>query len=301
MAERRSGGAPRVAVLGAGAVGTVLAVPLARAGCRVVCVGREEGVGAIRTGGLTLVRHGEVLAARPDAVTELVEPVDVMLVTVKAFALDDAMARVAVEPPLVVPLLNGLEHVERLRAFLGGRVVAATIGRLEAFRERPAVVVQTTEGPPVVTIAPGAEDAARLLALTGAEIRAGASERAVLWEKAARLAPLAAATAFTQRTVGDLRTDPAWRTRLERALEDACAVAAAEGVPLDVAGQWAIIDAMPPDLTTSTARDVAAGRRSELDAITGAVVRAGRAADVPMPTLDRLFEETEERWPASLR
>jgi 2-dehydropantoate 2-reductase len=290
-----------VAVLGPGAVGTVLAVPLVRAGFRVVCVGREETVQTIEREGLTLVRHGEVLTAKPEAVTELVDDADLLLVTVKAFALDDAIARVSAERSLVVPLLNGLEHVERLRTFLGGQVVAATIGRLEAFRERPTVVAQTTERPAVITLAPGGGLAADVLAAAGLELRNGPGERAVLWEKAVRLAPLAAATALTQRTIGELRLDPAWRARLMHALEEACAVAAAEGVELDPAEQWTIIDAMPGDLTTSTARDVAAGRPSELDAVTGAVVRAGLAANVAMPELDRLFEEAEERWRASLR
>jgi 2-dehydropantoate 2-reductase len=289
-----------VAVLGPGAVGTVLAVPLARAGHRVVCVGREETVEAIERDGLTLVRHDEVLTARPQTVTELAEEADIVFVTVKAFALDDAIERVAAAPSLVVPLLNGIEHVERLRTFLAGHVVAATIGRLEAYREGSTVVAQTTARPPVVTLAPGADLAADVLGSAGVEVRTGPSERAVLWEKAARLAPLAAATALTQRTIGELRIDPAWRGRLTHALEEACAVAAAEGVELDPAEQWTIIDAMPADLTTSTARDVAARRPSELDAITGAVIRAGRTADVPMPALDRLFAEAEERWRASL-
>jgi 2-dehydropantoate 2-reductase len=122
-----------------------------------------------------------------------------------------------------------------------------------------------------------------------------------VWEKVARLAPLAAATALTQRPVGDLRDDPEWRARLESAIAEACAVAAAEDVDLDPADQWKIIDAMPADLTTSTARDVAAGRPSELDAITGSVVRAGRMLDVPTPTLDRLLEAAEERCRASSR
>src|SRR5207247_1364338 len=110
--------------------------------------------------------------------------------------------------------------------------------------------------------------------------------RAVLWEKAARLAPLAAATAATQRPVGDLRDDPEWRGRIEEGIAEACAVAAAEQVELDPAAQWRIVEALPADLTTSTARDVAAGRPSELDAITGSVVRAGLSLDVPTPTLD---------------
>jgi 2-dehydropantoate 2-reductase len=290
-----------VAVLGPGAVGTVFAVPLTRAGCRVVCVTRPETGAAIRRDGLTLVRHSGALEARPEAVEGLDEPVDVLLVTVKAFALDEALERIAAEPRTIVPLLNGLEHVERLRALLGGRVVAASVGRLEAYRDRPTVVAQTT-GRPVVTLAPEDDgSAADVFAVAEADVQRGVSERAVLWEKVARLAPLAAATALAQRPVGDLRDDPEWRTRLEHAVVEACAVAAAEHVDLDPAAQWKIIEAMPADLTTSTARDVAAGRLSELDAITGAVVRAGRSLEVPTPTLDRLLEAAEERCRAPSR
>jgi 2-dehydropantoate 2-reductase len=283
-----------VAVLGPGAVGTVFAVPLARAGHRVVCVGRAETAAAIRRDGLTLVRHSGASQARPEAVEGLEEPVDVLLVTVKAFALDEALERIDADALTVVPLLNGLEHVERLRALLGGRVVGASVGRLEAYRDGLTVVAQTT-GRPTVTLAPVADRIDDLFADAGADVRRGGSERAVLWEKVVRLAPLAAATALTQRPVGDLRDDPDWRARLESGIAEACAVAAAEHVDLDPAAQWEIIEAMPAALTTSTARDIAAGRPSELDAITGSVVRAGRVLDVPTPTLDDLLEAAEEK------
>jgi 2-dehydropantoate 2-reductase len=288
-----------VAVLGAGSVGGVFAVPLALAGARVVCVAPPETAAAIRRDGLTLVRRGEELRARPEAVEELEEPVDVLLVTVKAPALDDALERIRAEAGVVVPLLNGLEHVHRIRALLGGRVVAASVGRLEAYREGPTTIAQTT-GVPLVTIAEN-DALTALFGAAGAEVRLGAGERAVLWEKVVRLAPLAAATSLTQRPVGDLRVDPEWRARLEAGLAEACAIAAADGVEPDPEAQWAIIEAMPPDLVTSTARDVAAGRPSELDAITGAVVRAGLLVDVPAPTLERLLDEAEERCQLSSR
>ena len=64
---------------------------------------------------------------------------------------------------------------------------------------------------------------------------------------------------------------------------EACAVAAADGVSLDPAGQWAIIEGLPHDLTTSAARDAAAGRPTELDAITGSVVRAARRLGIAAP------------------
>jgi 2-dehydropantoate 2-reductase len=282
----------RIAVLGPGAVGGTMAVRLARAGAKLVCVARAATAAAIRSEGLTL-RHGsETMTERPEAAERLDEPVDLLLVTVKAPALDDALERIASEATTVVPLLNGLEHVDTIRARLGGRVLAGSIGRLEAYRESTTRIVQTTSAPIVTLSAPdGAQD---LLRGAGFEVAVGESEAAVLWEKLARLAPLAAATTITQETLGELRSDPRWRTTLEAAVTEACAVAAAEGVALNEDAQWKILDTMPANVTTSTARDAAAGNPTELDAIVGAVVRAALKNGVAVPTLGRLLTEAEE-------
>src|SRR5439155_18265376 len=114
--------------------------------------------------------------------------------------------------------------------------------------------------------------AADLLRDAGLDVRVGESEQAVLWEKTVRLAPLAAATMITQKTLGVLRSDNGWRSTLEAADAEACAVAAADGDALKQAAQWEILDTMPASVTTSTARDAAAGRPTELDAILGANV-----------------------------
>jgi len=270
-----------VAILGPGAVGGTLAVRLALAGEDVVCVARRETVEAIARDGLALDHRGATLQARPRAEETLDEPVELLLVTVKAPGLDEARARVRTEPELVLPLLNGIEHMEVLRTRFA-RVVAATMGRFEAYRREPTHVAQESESA-VVTIAEG--HSAPALERAGIAVHTGGSEKDVLWEKLARLAPLAALTALTQRPVGELRDDPL----LTAGLAEACAVAAADGARVTVADQWAIIDSMAPDLTTSAARDVAAGRPSELDAITGAVVRAGRRLGVPTPTLEDLL------------
>jgi 2-dehydropantoate 2-reductase len=276
-----------VAVLGPGAVGGALAVRLGLAGIPVLCVARPETARAIAAEGLRL--NGQ--SAQPEAVERLREPVDLLLVAVKAPQLDAALERVEASAGAVLPLMNGLEHVETIRTRLGRRVAAGSISRFEAYREGPTRIVQTSESP-VVTMA--SEDleldsAARMLQRAGVETRTGTSEKGVLWEKAARLAVLSAATAATQRPVGELRSDAEWRSLLEAGVEEACSVASADGVATSPTEQWAIIDSLPGTLTTSTARDVAAGRPSELDAITGAVVRAGRRLGVPTPTLEELL------------
>ena len=236
------------------------------------------------------------------------------MIAVKAYDLDRALDRIApaaLAGALVLPLQNGLEHVDALRARLEGlcgdspqsrpRVAAGSIARVEAFTTEPGVVVQRSTESAVVTVASRDMAAAALdaalapLRVPGLEVVVADDERAVLWEKSARLAVLAAATVASGRPVGALRDEPAWRPRLARALEETCAVAVADDVGLDPVGQWGIIEAMASDLTTSAARDAAAGRRTELDAITGSVVRAGRRLGVATPELEALLADAEAR------
>lgn len=269
-----------VAVLGPGAIGGSLAVRLAAARERVVCVARPETAEAIARAGLTLAADDGELTARVEAVEGLDEPVELLLVTAKATQLESALERVHAEPGLVVPLLNGIEHMAVLRERFP-RVTAATVGRVEAYREGPTRIVQRSE--PLVAVA--GDVAPGPLVRAGIDVRMGGSEADVLWEKLARLAPLALLTSLTGLPVGEVRSDP----RLRLLVEQAVAVAVADGASTSVAEQWGIIESLPDDLTTSTARDVAAGSPSELDAIAGAVVRAGCRLGVPTPTFEELL------------
>jgi 2-dehydropantoate 2-reductase len=291
-----------VAVLGPGAVGGVLAVGLMRGGVRVVCIARPDTADLIASQGLSL-RHGQGSeTVLPDATSELLEPVDLLFVTVKAPGLEDALERVKAPAATVIPLLNGIEHMQTIRSRLVESVViAGSVSLIEAYLERPGLIVQKTPAV-VLTLAGEAKGVtADLINRSGAEVRLDGSEAEVLWAKLARQAPVAAATALTQRPIGELRADPEWRRRLQEAVDESCAVAAREGVSLKPEAQWEIIDAMPPRLTSSTARDVAAGRPSELDAITGAAVRAGRRLGVPTPALERLLAEAEDACRARSR
>ena len=295
-----------IAVLGPGGVGGLVA---ARTGA--VCVGTERTVEAIRARGLTVAQGGTQAVTRPRAVTRLELPVTLLVVAVKAYDLDSGLDRVspaALGGAVVLPLLNGLEHVELIRASnvvahaRDATVVAGSIGSVEASSPAPGVVEVGGASPRIraasdVLDAQTLERALAPLRMPGIELDVGGDERGLLWEKAVRLAALAAATTASGLPVGPLRDDSAWRGRLERAVAEGCEVAAADGVRLAPAGQWAIIDGLPHDLTTSTARDARAGRPTELDAIAGSVVRAGVRLGVPTPALAALLEEATCRSP----
>ena len=284
------------AVLGPGAVGGSLAVRLANAGVQVICIAHPEAAGLVALAGLVVESPEGTLTARVEVVEQLAKPVDLLLVTVKAPGLDDAIERVdptAVERGVVVPLLNGLEHMDVLKARFDGRVAAGSISHFQAYRAGRVQIIEATVAP-VVTIASESlsraevEAAAELIRRGRIDVRVGQNEKRVLWHKLARIAPLAAVTSVSGRTIGELRTDPEWRPKLDAALVESCAVAEADGVSLRPAAQWAIIEEIADETTTSAARDVVAGRRSELDAILGGVLRTAERLDVPCPTLTEL-------------
>lgn len=285
-----------VAVLGPGAVGGALAARLSLAGIRTICVAPPETIGLIALAGIVVETRDDTLTARVEVRERLEDEVGLVLVTVTAPSLEEAIERVdpaAVAEGVVLPLVNGIEHMQALRARFDGRVAAGTISHFQAYRVGRVQIVQSTSSP-VITIASDSlavrelERVAELLREARLDVRVGQSEKRVLWSKAVRIAAIAAATTATGRTVAELRSDPLWRERLLQALTEACEIAKADGVLLQVPAQWEIVEEIADETTVAAARDVVGRRRAELDAIVGSVLRAAERLGVPCPTLTEL-------------
>jgi 2-dehydropantoate 2-reductase len=292
-----------IAVLGPGGVGGFLAAALTRAGGeRVIVVARESTAALIARDGIAVssVRLG-TFVARPEATAALSERVDVLLVATKATGLDDALRRVEIRPGLVVPLLNGLDHMVTLRERFGAGVLAAATIRIESDRPAPARIVQTS---PSVQVELAADDAALRPALerlagwlvaAGVPASIGRNEAQILWSKLVRLCALACTTSAADRPIGFIRTDPQWRHVLEACIAEAAAAANADGAAIDPSAPLAELDAAHPELGSSMQRDIAAGREPELDAICGSVLRAAARHELACPTVARLSEQIAAR------
>ncbi|MCX5387278.1 ketopantoate reductase family protein [Streptomyces sp. NBC_00083] len=287
----------KVAVLGPGGIGGLLAALLSRAGHRVICIAGEATAEALRHDGIRVrsEQFGDFTAG-VEADTALREPVDLCLVTVKQNALDAALDRT---PPhfldggIVLPLLNGIEHMSTLRAHYGAEGVVAGVIRVESTRIAPGVI---EHGSPFLDIdlAPtGATEAvaplAALLNAVGANTRVVGGETAVLWGKLAFLAPFALLTTRYRLPIGAIRTER--RQELEALVEETVAVSSAAGGPGDAAHVLSRYDAFPPGSKSSMLRDAEAGRPLELDAIGGALLRAGERLGIPTPLTTRLMSE----------
>ena len=284
-----------VAILGPGGVGGFLAGALDRAGVGVTVLARPATAAYIADHGLrvrsTFLR--ETFVARPRVEVALEQRVDLLLIAVKATGLEAALGLVRAEPGLVVPLLNGLGHREALHERFGGRAVAGTI-RVESDRPEPGEIVQSS---PFLRVEVACDDPARrsaldqvveLLERAGVPAAVGSSEAQVTWSKLCRLCALALATTAYDQSIGPIRTTPELRAELRTCVEEACAVAAAEGAAVAPAETMSELDAAHPELGSSMRRDVRAGREPELDAIGWAVVRAGERHGLATPTISRL-------------
>jgi 2-dehydropantoate 2-reductase len=288
----------RVAVLGPGGVGGLVGTLLARRGHAVTCLAGAETAGHIERHGLRLVsdRYGEVTAPAHGAEL-LTEPVDVCLVTPKATRLEEALERVpatALGDAVVVPLLNGLEHMALLRQRYPDAGVVAGAIRVVASRTGPGVVRH--EGTlAAVQLAPGAEPFADALADAGLDVAVRPDEAGLLWDKLAFLAPVALLTTTLDAPLGDVRAQLG--DELRALVEEVAAVARAEGAPADAAATLAFMETVPAGMTSSLQRDTAAGHETELEAIGGAVLRAAERHGVDVPVTTRVVTELRNRLP----
>ncbi len=296
----------KIAILGPGGVGGLLAGALECAGTDVVIVARESTTEVIDERGLSVdsAMFGEFLA-RPRALARLEEPVDALIVATKASGLGPALERIATEPPVVLPLLNGLDHMTLLRErFAPASVLAGSI-RVEADRPRPGVIVHTSKFL-LVDMAvgdPSAVEGMRALeaALTeaGVPVRVTDSQPQVMWSKLVRLNALACTTSAYDKLLGEIRATPELRADLEGAIAEACAVGQAEGArDVDPATAMAELELAHDTLGSSMQRDIAAGRVPELDAIPGSVLRAGARHGIECPTIEKLVGKIEGRMAA---
>ncbi|MFJ7297473.1 ketopantoate reductase family protein [Streptomyces collinus] len=291
-----------VAVLGPGGVGGLLAALLSRSGHRVICLSGEQTAKTLRTGGIQVrsARFGD-FTARVEADTELREPVDACLVTVKDTALDAASARVpapVLGDGLLVPFLNGVEHPAALRARYRPDRVAPAVIRVESTRVAPGVV---EHGSPFAEIdltgtdvpRPRLDALAEAFATAGPATRVLTDETAALWAKMSFLAPFALLTTRYGRPLGDVRTRH--RDELTALVEETAAISDACGGPADPAQALARYDAFPAATKSSMQRDAEAGRPLELDAIGGALLRAAERHGVAAPVAARVVSELSDR------
>lgn len=291
----------RAAVLGPGAVGGLLAALLQRHGVSVSCIAPPTSVHELSRNGITVESKffGD-FSVSIAAADHLVDPVDALFVAVKSTSLDDALERISSEilgDSVVIPLLNGIEHVALLRARLPRALVIPAAIRIEV--ERHAELIRQLS--PFASIGLAAPEPlddrvgrlAAILEHAGFKLEISNDELALLWGKLTIVAPFALLTTYFRAPCGDIRSQH--RNELLQVIDEVALVAESDGVDVERSQILAFFDTVPASMKSSMQKDNEEGRPIEIDAIGGAVTRLAHARHVPTPMLDLLVEQVSSR------
>ncbi|MEO8466920.1 MAG: 2-dehydropantoate 2-reductase [Gammaproteobacteria bacterium] len=294
----------RVAVVGVGGVGAYFGARLAAAGTDVVFVARGAHLDAIRARGLRVDSVLGDMLIRPAHASDdpgAFGPVDYVLLGVKTWQVADLAPRL--EPllkptTLIVPLQNGVETPDELGRLLGAQHTSGGMCAGFCLIEAPGHV-RHLGGVTFLRFGELSDERTpRVLALRDAFVQAGVDAavpddiRATLWEKLLLVVPFGSLGAVSRAPIGVLMKTPETRAFMIAGMREIEAVARANGVRLPdgaVDRALALLDKATPEGTSSMQRDIAARKRSELDAWTGAVVRLGALHYVPTPLHSFLY------------
>jgi 2-dehydropantoate 2-reductase len=294
----------RVAVFGPGGVGAYFGARLAEVGNEVSFVARGAHLDAIRANGLRVDSVLGDMLVKPTAASDSaadIGPVDAVLLGVKTWQVADVAP--ALKPLLgrdtfVVPLQNGVETPDLLAESLGAEHVVGGVCGGFCFIVAPGHIRHIGG---VTFIKFGELDHAKServerlreeFAAAKVDVAVPDDIRVALWEKLMLVVPFGGVGAVARAPIGVIMKTPETRVLIETGMREVAAVAAAQGIQLPadtIQRTLALLDGTTPTGTSSLQRDIAAGKRSELDAWTGAVVRLGAKLGVATPLHSFLY------------
>jgi 2-dehydropantoate 2-reductase len=279
-----------VAVMGAGAVGCYYGGMLARAGHRVTLIARPAHVQAIERDGLrieakTFDEHVR-LAASTDA--RAVQGADLVLFCVKSTDTESAGAQMLpylAPNALVLTLQNGVDNAERLRTVLPAHAVAAAVVYVATEMAGPGHVKHHGRGDLVIEPSAASASVAQALIAVGVPTQISDNVRGALWLKLILNCAYNAVSAIAQLPYGKTAVGEGVQDVMRDVVAECQAVALADGVQVagDVDAAIRMIFDTMPDQFSSTAQDIARGKKSEIDYLNGFVVRRGAALGIATP------------------
>lgn len=312
----------RVAVVGAGALGSYFGAVLARAGMTVTLIGRQKHVDAINRDGLLFQSRGHEERIPIAATTDIaaVKNARLVLFCVKSLDTEDAAREMAphlAPAALILSLQNGVDNIERIRLHTKNQVMPVLVytaaqmpapGRVEHTGGGSIIVGQTREFRANI----GASDRrlvdaiVALFTAAGVQVKISDNIEADLWTKLVMNCAYNAICALTGTPYGRMVAIPEVRDLMRDTVMEVVEVARAKGVDLPdsiVEAAIKLADTMPRTMS-SMAQDLAKGKRTEIDHLNGYVVRQGEALKIPTPvnrTLNALMKLVEQtKLPSSV-
>ena len=289
----------RILVIGAGALGGYFGACLVRAGRNVTFLVRQRRAEQLAHDGIQVLSpHGDFKVSPTTVSSDVIcEPFDVVLVAVKSYALDEAIDHFAPaigSNTMILPMLNGMGHIERLSRRFGAERVMGGMANISCGLDAEGRIVQLMPLHDFVygEILGGFSDRTRALeaCFTGAGFNARASDVVMqdMWEKFVQLGLGAGITCLMRASLGDILAAPGGREAMFELFDECCAVSTASGFkprPAFIEFDTKLITTVGSPLKWSMLRDIERGSATEGEHILGDMVARARALGIETPIL----------------
>ena len=295
----------RIAVVGAGGVGGYLAGKLVQKGLADVhLVARGAHLEAIEKSGLKINDAEETFTVHPDtSLPKEGTPLDAVFLAVKSYDFEAACAQIKPwigDETLVIPLANGVDHKATIEKLLGRGVVCDGCVYIISHIEAPGVIRKKSPLFYMVfgdtTITPKMEAVAEILNESGLKTKLTADARTECWKKYLFIATFATLTAYYGESMDAVFAQH--RDAVDDVLAEIRAVANALGVPLgDKETEKVIKQAqnLPKGAKTSMQLDFEAGKKTELESLTGYVVHEAQKLGLKVPLMQKMYTTLRAR------
>ena len=297
----------KIAVMGAGAVGSYFGGMLARSGADVTLIARGRHLEALIRDGLILdsIKFRETIKVRATDDPAGVSGAELILFCVKTTGTAEAAKSIAphlAPGALVVSMQNGVDNIEQIRAASGIEAIPAVV-YVAASLPEPGRVRHGGRGDLVLADSPQGAAVAKTFEPAGVPCRLTDNLAGEQWQKLIVNCAGNAVTALGRVGYGPAARNEYARLVMKEAAAECREVARAAGITLPQPGPHSTtvkdLEQYQPEVTSSTAQDVAAHRRTEIDSLNGYIARLGKNLSVPTPvnrTLHALVKLLEDSY-----
>ncbi|SDZ16945.1 2-dehydropantoate 2-reductase [Evansella caseinilytica] len=294
----------KILILGAGAVGGYFGGRLMEKGEDVTFLVREQRQRQLKTDGLVMKSvHGDAVF-RPKTLVKTAadEPFDVVLLTTKAYHLEDGLK--AIEPfvrdyTVIIPLLNGIEHMEEIRSYFSPDQVFGGMCFVESTVDAEGHILQTSPAHEVVfgewngQVTERAKEIEQAFSGTKASFRLSDAIQQEMWHKYLFISTLSGITSLMRSPIGPIRDTLEGRTYIQQLFEEIRLTMEAAGAPIAdgiVEKQMRIIEKQSPTMKSSMLRDMEKGSMIEADHLQGYLLLLAERYGIETPLLRLIYQ-----------
>jgi len=272
-------------------------------------IARGEHLNKIRKNGLKLITTEGDFTVTPSLATDNPKelgPLDLIFLCVKGYGLENAAQMIADNlhgDTVTIPLLNGVDNVERLNSILHGGTILNGCVYISTHFVRPGVI-QQTGGSCKLLFGPesGSVEPYRKIEtlLKDADIEAELSENITVdaWSKYLFVGPLAGVTSMLEKPFGAIMEKAGYRRMLERMMKEVKSVADAKGIPLPeniIEQSLELTSSFPYETKSSMQLDFEKGKETEIETFTGYIIKSGKESGIETPLHDKVYFELTNR------